>query len=192
MWLRGMVRQEYGDLPMKRMRLLLGRPAARAGASFSGKVPGRRPCPFGSRLGIIRSEGEQGLPIGGQPQKVTGEPTANGGLLCSLRCPAQRLGVPPPQRSDLSSTTECAVPKSLGPADTSLTKGPASAWQPRSFALAGLSSGVRRRRSPYVRVGPVALAKSRKTGNERRAGLSRAWPHRAAGLAAGRPASHRQ
>src|SRR5262245_57723215 len=24
-----------------------------------------------------------------------GEPTANRGLLCSLRCPAQRLGVPP-------------------------------------------------------------------------------------------------
>ena len=81
---------------------------------LSAKVPGRRPCPFGSRLGIFRSEGEQGLPIGGQPQEVTGEPTANRGLLCSLRCPAQRLGVPPPpkirsQRHDRVRRTQIAL-----------------------------------------------------------------------------------
>ena len=42
-----------------------------------------------------------------------GELTANRGLLCSLRCPAQRLGVPPPpgvQRTSSISATQLTAP----------------------------------------------------------------------------------
>ena len=51
-----------------------------------------------------------------------GELTANRGLLCSLRCPAQRLGVPPPpgvqKTSSISAaqlTAPCPYPFDLAP-----------------------------------------------------------------------------
>src|SRR5437868_8952948 len=72
------------------------------------KMPGRLPCPLIMRLGTFRSEEEQGLPIDGSPQKLMGERTANRGLLCSLRCPAQRLGVPPPPGVQKASSISAA------------------------------------------------------------------------------------
>jgi hypothetical protein len=64
-----------------------------------------------------------------------GELTANGGLLCSLRCPAQRLGVPPSpgvqKTSSISAaqlTAPCPYPFDLPPSRSVTVPVEAEAW----------------------------------------------------------------